>query len=317
MKLNRKIKQLSGMAAALMVCSIMTVSCSKDDDKPMETSGTISAMVSMNKDYSILATAVTKASLGETLSSTGPFTVFAPNNEAFESSGITAADINNMSAESLKSVLLYHTLTSKIVAANVPAGPNAEVKTANGANVYVTKNSNGVFVNGWAVNSADMMATNGVVHGISHVLMPATKNIVELASSNSDLSFLVAAVLRASQGTTNVAQLLSGSGSYTVFAPTNQAFINAGFTTIASINQADPSVLTKILTYHVLSNRAFSSDLSDGQMLNTLNGEKITVKLSGKAMLKGKSNTSESTITGLNMLAINGVVHVIDQILLP
>ncbi len=317
MKLNRKIKQLSGMAAALMVCSMMTVSCSKDDDNPMETSGTISAMISMNKDYSILATAVTKAGLGETLSSTGPFTVFAPNNEAFESSGITAADINNMSAESLKSVLLYHTLTSKIVAANVPAGPNAEVKTVNGANVYVTKNSNGVFVNGWAVNSADMMATNGVVHGISHVLMPATKNIVELATSNSNLSFLVAAVLRASQGTTNVAQLLSGSGSYTVFAPTNQAFINAGFTTIASINQADPSVLTKILTYHVLSNRAFSSDLSDGQMLNTLNGEKITVKLSGKAMLKGKSNTSESTITGLNMLATNGVVHVIDQVLLP
>ncbi|MGX9249104.1 fasciclin domain-containing protein [Sphingobacterium multivorum] len=317
MKLNRKIKQLSGMAAALMVCSIMTVSCSKDDDKQMETSGNISAMVSMNKDYSILATAVTKAGLSETLSSTGPFTVFAPNNEAFESSGITMADINNMSAETLKSVLLYHTLTSKIVASNVPAGPNAEVKTANGANVYVTKNANGVFLNGWAVNSADMMATNGVIHGISHVLMPPTKNIVEFATSNSNLSFLVAAVLRASQGTTNVAQLLSGSGSYTVFAPTNQAFINAGFTTIASINQADPSVLTKILTYHVLSNRAFSSDLSDGQMLSTLNGEKITVKLSGKAMLKGKSNTSESTITGLNMLATNGVVHVIDQVLLP
>ncbi|WP_293953713.1 MULTISPECIES: fasciclin domain-containing protein [unclassified Sphingobacterium] len=317
MKFNKNIKRLSSMASALMVFSMITVSCSKDDDKQMETTGTISAMVSMNKDYSILASAVTKAGLGETLSSTGPFTVFAPNNAAFESSGMTSADISSMSAESLKSVLLYHTLSAKVVASSVPAGPNAEVKTANGSNVYVTKNSKGVFVNGWAVTSPDMMATNGVIHGISHVLMPATKNIVALATANSDLSFLVAAVLRASQGTTNVAQLLSGSGPYTVFAPTNQAFINAGFTTIASINQADPAALTKILTYHVLSARAFSSDLSDGQMLSTLNGEKITVKLSGKAMLKGKSNTSESTITGVNMLATNGVVHVIDQVLLP
>lgn len=317
MKFNKNIKRLSSMASALMVFSMITLSCSKDDDKQMETTGTISAMVSMNKDYSILASAVTKAGLGETLSSTGPFTVFAPNNAAFESSGMTSADISSMSAESLKSVLLYHTLSAKVVASSVPAGPNAEVKTANGSNVYVTKNSKGVFVNGWAVTSPDMMATNGVIHGISHVLMPATKNIVELATVNSDLSFLVAAVLRASQGTTNVAQLLSGSGPYTVFAPTNQAFINAGFNTIASINQADPAVLTKILTYHVLSARAFSSDLSDGQMLSTLNGEKITVKLSGKAMLKGKSNTSEATITGVNMLATNGVVHVIDQVLLP
>ncbi|WP_294185042.1 fasciclin domain-containing protein [uncultured Sphingobacterium sp.] len=317
MKFNKNIKRLSSMASALMVFSMITVSCSKDDDKQMETTGTISAMVSMNKDYSILASAVTKAGLGETLSSTGPFTVFAPNNAAFESSGMTSADISSMSAESLKSVLLYHTLSAKVVASSVPAGPNAEVKTANGSNVYVTKNSKGVFVNGWAVTSPDMMATNGVIHGISHVLMPATKNIVALATANSDLSFLVAAVLRASQGTTNVAQLLSGSGPYTVFAPTNQAFINAGFTTIASINQADPAALTKILTYHVLSARAFSSDLSDGQMLSTLNGEKVTVKLSGKAMLKGKSNTSESTITGVNMLATNGVVHVIDQVLLP
>ncbi|WP_367209669.1 fasciclin domain-containing protein [Sphingobacterium sp. R2] len=317
MKFNKNIKRLSSMASALMVFSMITVSCSKDDDKQMETTGTISAMVSMNKDYSILASAVTKAGLGETLSSTGPFTVFAPNNAAFESSGMTSADISSMSAESLKSVLLYHTLSAKVVASSVPAGPNAEVKTANGSNVYVTKNSKGIFVNGWAVTSPDMMATNGVIHGISHVLMPATKNIVALATANSDLSFLVAAVLRASQGTTNVAQLLSGSGPYTVFAPTNQAFINAGFTTIASINQADPAALTKILTYHVLSARAFSSDLSDGQMLSTLNGEKITVKLSGKAMLKGKSNTSESTITGVNMLATNGVVHVIDQVLLP
>ena len=317
MKFNKNIKRLSSMASALMVFSMITVSCSKDDDKQMETTGTISAMVSMNKDYSILASAVTKAGMGETLSSTGPFTVFAPNNAAFESSGMTSADISSMSAESLKSVLLYHTLSAKVVASSVPAGPNAEVKTANGSNVYVTKNSKGVFVNGWAVTSPDMMATNGVIHGISHVLMPATKNIVALATANSDLSFLVAAVLRASQGTTNVAQLLSGSGPYTVFAPTNQAFINAGFTTIASINQADPAALTKILTYHVLSARAFSSDLSDGQMLSTLNGEKITVKLSGKAMLKGKSNTSESTITGVNMLATNGVVHVIDQVLLP
>jgi uncharacterized surface protein with fasciclin (FAS1) repeats len=156
-----------------------------------------------------------------------------------------------------------------------------------------------------------------VIHAINRVLMPATGTIVQTAISNPNLSLLVAAVLRASQGTTNVAAALSGAGPLTVFAPTNQAFINAGFADADAINAADPTTLTTILTYHVIAGRIFSSDLVNGETPATLNGETVTIELSNGAQVKGQSNSTPSNIIQTNILASNGVVHVIDQVLLP
>jgi len=278
---------------------------------------TIAAIVSDNSSYSLLKSAVVKADLAETLSGTGPFTVFAPNNEAFMASGITQEAINSMAAADLKDLLLYHTLTSKVTAANVPAGPNAEVTSANGDKLYLTKDSRGVFVNGWKVTSADMAASNGVIHAVERVLMPPKGTIVQMAQANENLTYLVAAVLRASQGSTNVAQVLSAEGNLTVFAPSNQAFIDAGFPTIASVQSADPDTLASILTYHVLAARAFSSDLSNDQSLTTVNGGTLMVALGSQATVKGNGNDMPSVITSVNMLATNGVIHLIDRVLLP
>ena len=124
-------------------------------------------------------------------------------------------------------------------------------------------------------------------------------------------------MLRASQGSTNVAAVLSGAGPFTVFAPTNQAFINAGFTTIASINAADPNNLTAILTYHVIGARVFSSDLLNNSMPATVNGGTVKITLTGGPKVKGNSNATGSNIILTDILATNGVVHVIDQVLLP
>ena len=311
------IKKIQISAFILMLCSGLLISCSKDDDSPTNSAKTITEIVSENSNYSMLQSAVVKANLAATLSGTGPFTVFAPNNDAFAASGITAGTIESLSMDQLKSILLYHTVGSKIMAANVPAGPNAAVTTVGEGTIYVTKNSKGVFVNGWKVTQADIAASNGVIHSIEHVLMPPAGNIVEVAQGNSNLTYLVAAVLRASEGGTNVAQVLSGAGPFTVFAPTNQAFIDAGFPTIAAIQAADPNTLTSILTYHAISARAFSSDLSDGQSLTTLNGGTVKVGLGSSATVKGNGNTSPATIIGVNIMATNGVVHLIDKVLLP
>ena len=124
-------------------------------------------------------------------------------------------------------------------------------------------------------------------------------------------------MVRASQGSTNVAAALSGAGPLTVFAPTNQAFINAGFPTIESINAADPAALTSILTYHVVAARVFSCNLVDNAEVTTLNGGKLTIKLAGGAKVKGSSNSGPSNIVITDLVATNGVVHVIDQVLLP
>ncbi|MEO8765819.1 MAG: fasciclin domain-containing protein [Ginsengibacter sp.] len=298
--------------------SMSITSCKKDDDNNLPaTPTTITDVVSSGADFTILKAAVVKAGLATTLSGTGPFTVFAPNDTAFTGSGITMGTVNTLSADALKEILLYHTLAAKVGSADVPAGPNAAVVTANGDSVYVTRNGSGVFINGLPVVKADVAASNGVIHVIGRVLFPPVGNIVEVAQSDTTFSYLVAAVLRASTGSTNVAGVLTGNGPYTVFAPTNEAFRDAGFETINDINAADPNTLAGILTYHVVAGRVFSSDLADGVQPVTLNGGKVTIGLTAGATVKGNTNTSASNIIKANIVATNGVVHVIDKVLLP
>lgn len=299
--------------AAVLVFSLSA--CKKDNN--IKTDTTINGIVSTTPDFSTLNAAVMKAGLSTILSGTGPFTVFAPNNAAFTSSGITTSVLGSLTADQAKNILLYHTIAAKIMAAQVPAGPNAPVVAANGDTLYVTNQASGVFVNGIKVTTADVAASNGIIHVIGNVLMPPSGNIVQMAQADTSLSYLVAAVLRASQGSTNVAQVLSGKGPFTVFAPTNNAFRSAGFTTIASIQAADPNVLASILTYHVIGSRVFSSDLTEGAQVSTLNGESVTIGLTSGATVKGMKNGTPSNIVATNIVATNGVIHVIDQVLLP
>ena len=281
----------------------------------------IYATLAADDQYSILVSAIDKEGLKETLNRTSQekFTLFAPGNTAFATIGIhSPSDLSAIPDSTLKNILLYHVLGSQVKAADIPQAANTPVTTLNGQPIYATRTPSGkVFINGISVTRADIACTNGVIHDISGVLMPAVGNIVQTAIANPDLSLLVAAVLRASQGSTNVATVLSGTGPFTVFAPTNQAFINAGFANAAAINAADPNTLTKILTYHVIAGRIFSSDLVNNSTPATANGETVKITLSMGAQVKGNGNPSPSNLTIANIVATNGVVHVIDRVLLP
>ena len=313
-------KIITGKAALLALVVVFSISCKKND-KPMPPPGpgTITSIVSSDPTLSILKSAVVKADLATTLDGTGPFTVFAPTNDAFAASGLSADAVNGLPGATLKTILEYHTITAKIMAADVPAGPNAKVTTASGDSVFVTKNAKGVFINGVDVTKADIAASNGVIHEISHVLLPPAGNIVEVAAKDTTFSLLVAAVVRASTGSTNVANLLSGAGGIlTVFAPTNNAFRAIGLSSADDINKMDPNTLTSILAYHLVPGRVFSSDLSDGATPKTVQGSNVTIGISGSgATVKGTANATASKIIGVNVMATNGVVHVIDQVLLP
>ena len=303
-----------------MMATLLFGSCKDDDMKDVEVGGnqTIAEVVVGNNDFSLLETALVQAGLTNILSGEGPFTVFAPDNEAFVATGLdTEAKIKAVPVETLKKILLYHVLNQKIPSSGIASASNTPVKTAADLDVFITKNSSGVFINGASVKPADLPARNGVIHVINTVLMPPTANIVELAAANPNFSFLVAAVQRAGQGSTNVAQVLSGEGPFTVFAPTNQAFINAGFPDIAAIQAADPAGLTGILTYHVIGARVFSGDLTEGAQPATVNGATVSITLVGGAKVKGNKNTTPASVTSPNILATNGVIHVIDQVLLP
>jgi uncharacterized surface protein with fasciclin (FAS1) repeats len=307
------MKLRSLMAVLSLSLLVFTVSsCDKDDDAPPAPS-TITDQVVASPDLTLLESAVLRANLATTLSSPGPYTVFAPTDAAFAATGITAANISALTPAQLQTLLLYHTIPAEIFAANVPAGPNAKVVTAGGDSIFVTRNTSGVYINGINVTTADVDASNGVIHLISRVLQPPTGNIVEVAQANPSFTYLVAAVIRA-----NLASVLSGPGIYTVFAPTNNAFIAAGFPTIASIEAADPALLAGILTYHVVPGRVFANDLTNGATPATVNGKTVTVGVTGSgATVKGITNTTASNIIGVNVMARNGVVHVIDQVLLP
>lgn len=271
--------------------------------------------------FTYLAVALARTGLIKELAKfDGAYTLFAPTDEAFMDAGFkTIQDIVKAPVETLTPILLYHVVGAKVKAADVPAGPNAAVATLNGANIYVTRKTDGsVFINGTPVIYADVKAVNGVIHVIDKILIPPVGNIVQTAlAANPEFTYLVAAVLRASEGSTNVAALLSGAGPFTVFAPVNQAFKNAGFATIASIMSANPNDLTPILAYHVIPARIFSSDLSNGITPTMFAGGTTTITLTGGPKIKGNSNAMAANIVKTDIVATNGVIHVIDGVLLP
>lgn len=297
------------------VTAISFSSCDKDDDNVTPVSNTITDKVVADASLNLLEKAVVKAGLDATLKSTGPFTVFAPDDAAFAASGISSATIDALSATDLKDILLYHTIGSKILAADVPAGPNAKVVTAGGDSVFVTRNASGVYINGIKVAIADINADNGVIHKIGRVLLPPTGNIVETAI-DAGLDSLVKAATLAGLGTT------LSTATLTVFAPSNQAFtdlLNA--LSLTDINQIPLATLTNVLTYHVVGGRAFSSDLANGP-LTMFAGGNTTVNLSNgvggvPTILGGGNGSDKSNITATNIVCSNGVVHLIDRVLLP
>lgn len=301
-------------------------SCDKDDDTPAATN-TITDKVVADPSFTLLEKAVIKAGLNTTLSGTGPFTVFAPNDAAFAASGVTSAGIDGLSADSLRKILLYHTIAASIPAASVPAGPNAKVTTANSPadSVFVTRNSNGVFVNGIKVITADVATDNGIIHVLEKVLIPARGSIVATAQANlggdNGLDSLVAAIVRVNTASPGFITTLQ-SNILTVFAPTNKAFKDLlTALSLSSISQIPTATLQAVLTYHVVGGRAFSSDLTNGN-ITMLAGGTTTVNLTngtgGRPTITGNSNGgSRSNIIATNIVATNGVVHVIDRVLLP
>lgn len=319
----RKTNAFAVIKAALLVAvaAIIAVSCQYMPPVPPPAApNTIFQKISTDSRFQYLTVAVTRAGLVGTLSDkNAQLTLFAPTNQAFQDAGFpTVESVATAPIETLKAILLYHVLGTEVKAHQIPLAANTEVNTVASKPVYVTRTAAGkVFINGVSVIQKDWDAVNGVVHVINRVLIPAVGTIVQTAQGNANLSYLVAAVLRASQGSVNVASVLSSAGPFTVFAPTNQAFKDAGFATTDAINAADPAALTPILTYHVIGARIFSSDLTEGAEPVTVNGGKLRIGLAGGPKVKGKSNSSASNIILTDIVATNGVVHVIDQVLLP
>jgi uncharacterized surface protein with fasciclin (FAS1) repeats len=350
MKIYQTISKL------LFVTAIGTIvtfsSCKKDDPAPVPVptpvTNTVTDIVSANASFTLLKQAVVKADLAGALAGAGPFTVFAPDDAAFTAATFTAAGITATPAAALSTVLKYHVISgSKILAANVPAGPNAKVVTLGGDSIFVTRKASGsVFINGVQVTGADIPADNGVIHKVGRVIQPAAGNIVATAQAvtggANGLDSLVKAILRvngatvAQGGDPSLVATLSGTtpgapfAPLTVFAPTNAAFTQL-LTALGNtdINQIAISTLNAVLKYHVVGGRAFSSDLTTGSLTMLPGGVNttainlvptvptITGRNSVLNLSVGGSTTNTCGIIGTDVMCRNGVVHLINRVLLP
>jgi len=269
---------------------------------------TIAQYAVSDKNFSILVDALSRADLVDALNGEGNFTVFAPTNAAFTGllNELGLNSVNEIPLQTLKSVLLYHVLGEEKKSSMLSEGYyNTISPSFNGFMSLKVGMTGGVKINNTAsVTVADVDVKNGVIHVINEVLLPPT--VVDLAAGNENFSILVQAVVKA-----GLVETLSGSGPFTIFAPTNAAFQEL-FTTIgvSGISDLTAEQLIPILTYHVVSGNVRSTDLSAGTV-ETLNGS-ITIALSPAPSINGTS-----AIVATDVQGANGVIHVIDEVLLP
>ncbi len=298
---------LLGMIAILGI-SLMT-SCEKDKDAMKTTPEmTIAEYAVSDANFSILVQALTKADLVNALNGEGNFTVFAPTNDAFMElfSILGVNGINDLPAETLKPILLYHVLGEEKKSGMLSSGYFNTLSPAQSSflSLYIST-SGGVKINkNTNVILADVDVKNGVIHAIDNVLLPPT--VVDQALANDNFSILVQAVAKA-----GLVETLKGSGPFTIFAPTNTAF-QALFTQlgVSGVNDLTAEQLTPILLYHVVMGNVRSTSLSAGTV-QTLNGG-ITISLTPSPTINNSTN-----IVATDVQASNGVIHVIDKVLLP
>ncbi|MFN5478286.1 MAG: fasciclin domain-containing protein [Sphingobacteriales bacterium] len=299
--------KMSWLLLATVTVMVGFSSCDNNDDDGPTGPDNIAGIVANNPSFSILNNAINRAGLGSALSG-GALTVFAPDNAAFEASGITNATVNALPVASLDSILKYHVLGSTVSSGGVPVSD--AVSTLLGTKLFASRNTNGVFANGIKVKTADVPAANGVIHVIERVLIPPTKTIAQIVSADTSFSILLAAVVKA-----GLDDELSQPGKYTVFAPTNAAFRAAGFANAAAINAANTTVITNVVKQHVLTTNVFAGDLTEGATPTTLQANTLTVNLNPVRVKVTGSASASSNVTTANVVATNGVIHIIDRVL--
>lgn len=322
------LKLSSIKSVIVLIISFGTlVSCSSNDDSGPKSEGTIAEIIANNPNLSTLQIALERTGLDATLQNPGSRTVLAPTNAAFDLFLTLAnfASVNDVPVDVLEQVVLNHVLGTRVdesllrsigknYTETLADGPATGSKLAlffDATGSVITFNGN---VN---VTDADIPADNGLIHIIDAVnSFPTLTTFVE---SNDAFSNLNAALTTATPGT-NFMSTLSGTTLYTLFAPADIAFdelldTNASWTTV---NDIDETLLTSILQHHIVSGNLRSSDISNNETAITLEGDSILfTTANGQIDITDGSGNAGITVAIANIQAINGVLHVINQVMLP
>ncbi|MBL7851454.1 MAG: fasciclin domain-containing protein [Cyclobacteriaceae bacterium] len=296
---------------AVMFAGMLATSCSEDKVTPQAKS--IVEIASADPQFSTLVAALTKAELVTTLQGTGPFTVFAPTNTAFAAllSDLGVSSLDALSKEALTPILLNHVIVGQFKSTDLST---SYVSTASNTgpddnllDLYIEVGS-GVNINSSvSVTSADIIASNGVIHVVDKVILPT--DVVDIAANNDEFTSLVDA-LGSAEG--DLVSVLKGDGPFTVFAPVNSAFADIA----GVVAGLDAAQLADVLKYHVVSGaNVRSTDLTDGMTVTTLSGT-FTVNISGGTVTLTDESGATVNVVATDIQGTNGVVHVIDKVLL-
>jgi len=295
----------SSLMPVVLIASQLLVACGSDSDSPSDPPATATQSKVDIVDTAVaagsfteLAKALTDAGLLSALKGAGPFTVFAPTDAAFsdferENPGVLAG----LSKEALKEILEYHVVSGPALASDSFENGQAFV-TLSGAPLLVST-ADGVKVNDADVTTADVLATNGVIHVIDHIMLPPQNDIVATAAAAGTFTALAGALTSA-----DLVAALQGPGPFTVFAPTDAAFAK-----LAAVPSGD--ALKDVLLYHVASGALGSGDLKAGAVPTLLSGESLTIDLTNGV------GVNDARVTTANILAKNGIIHVVDSVLVP
>ena len=277
---------------------------------PTDTPNDIPRTAQCTGIHDSLVAAVVQAELLATLQGNGPFTLFAPTDQAFADAGIDLAALDTAEGKAtLTDILLYH-----VVAGAVPSSAVTECMSATAVNGQPLSFTVGdtVMVNGATVTLADVNTSNGVIHVIDKVLSPTDtpNDLPRTAQCTGVHNSLVAAVIQA-----ELLATLQGEGPFTLFAPTDQAFADAGIDLAALDTPEGKAALTDILLHHVYSGAVMSADITDGMVVQMVNGDNITLTVT--TGMSASVLIGNATVTGADVMTSNGVIHVIDKVLMP
>ena len=319
-------KLLIAMSLFLGAAGMLT-GCSDDDDDDDGLPGggnpaNVYDAAAGLADYSSLVAAIDKAGLASTLqSASANYTVFAPDNDAFAAllTAIGASSLDDVTAEQLTPILLYHVLGTTVDAAAATAAATAgDQVTGLGGTLQLGLDGSSIQIDGSAiVEAADAVVTdNGIIHGIDAVLLPSIADVVVSDASFSNLATALTVADGDASAPNYVGTLDDDAGDFTVFAPTDAAFgalvgaLSAGSTGISGLGDFASYQLIPVLNYHVIAGtRVLSTQVSDGE-ITTLGGTPA-------ASTSGGVSIDGANVVTADLLTSNGVIHVIDAVLVP
>jgi uncharacterized surface protein with fasciclin (FAS1) repeats len=264
--------------------------------------------------FKTLAAALKAAGLVDTLKGSGPFTVFAPSDDAFAK--LPAGTVENLlkpeNKAQLASILTYHVVSGRVAAADVVKLTTAT--TVNGQRVDILAKDGEVTIDGKAkVIKTDIACSNGVIHVIDSVIMPVQKDILQVAGEAGSFTILAKAIQAA-----GLVDALKSKGPFTVFAPTDQAFQKLPAGTIESLLKPEnKEKLASILKFHVISGATYADSVVKlHESPKTLQGQTFEIKVQDGKVTIGNS-AAKAGVAATDIEASNGVIHVIDTVLMP